>query len=505
MSGVLFAAPFVFPHVFPLSWFSLVPLFHLIRKAQTSRRAFLLGWFAGLVVNILGFYWLFYTIRIFGGYNITFSLFIFSTLAIYSGLALGFFSLVVKICGFGPLSLYPALFWTAIEFCFPHLFPWHLANSQANFLTFIQTADLVGPYGTSFLLVWFNTTCYKILANLYFSKVEAGALARNAAVIASVLMLVLMYGHFRLSIVSKELSQAPVLKVAAVQGNIDVSMKGDVSLMENNLQTYKRLTLKAQGAPLVVWPESAIEFPFPDSLPELPLKFRPQLPTEEAFFVFGGKSFRGNPSGINAELFNSAFLTDSRGRILARYHKQVLLMFGEYVPFFSFLSRMQLTPENSGVFSAGTGPLTLDLPNGVRLAPLICYEDLMPEVAREFVARKGAMLLINVTNDAWFGNTAAPWQHARLAQWRAIETRRAMVRATNTGLTSVINPMGELVESIPAFTPGVLTSDVPLMEVKTFYVRFGDWFAWLATSISVVIIAWHLRESLYRPLTRPPV
>lgn len=163
-------------------------------------------------------------------------------------------------------------------------------------------------------------------------------------------------------------------------------------------------------------------------------------------------------------------------------------MFGEYIPFFSVLARMQLVPENSGVFTAGSGPVTLDIPGGIKLAPLICYEDLMPQLARRFVDLKGAQLLINLTNDAWFGKTAAPWQHARLATWRAIETRRAMVRATNTGLTSVINPKGEIVETIPVFTRGVLISQVPLMQGKTLYVRFGDWFAWLGSLISVAIV-----------------
>ena len=488
VSGVLFAAPFLFPELFPLTWISLIPLFHAIQITQTSRRAFLVGWSAGLIVNISGFYWLFYTIRIFGGYNIPFSLFIFLFLAIYSGLALAFFSFVVKIYGFGPLCLFPAVFWTAIEFWFPNLFPWHLANSQSSFLTFIQTADLVGPYGTSFLLVWFNTLCYQILRYIYFAEVQLGVLARNAAILASVLMLVVIYGHLRLSAVSKEIADAPILKLAAVQGNIDVNMKGNMDWMENKLNTYKELTLAIQEAQLVIWPESAIEFSLPESLPQLPLKLRPKLPSGEAFFVFGGRSFRGNPSSINAEFFNSALLTDSDGRILALYHKQVLLMFGEYIPFFSVLSRTQLTPENSGVFTAGTGPTTLDLPNGMKLAPLICYEDLMPELAREFVAKKGATLLINLTNDAWFGNTAAPWQHARLAQWRSIETRRTLVRATNTGLTSVINPRGEIIATLPTFKADVLTSTIPLMEGKTIYVRFGDWFAWLITCVSIATV-----------------
>jgi len=125
------------------------------------------------------------------------------------------------------------------------------------------------------------------------------------------------------------------------------------------------------------------------------------------------------------------------------------------------------------------------------LAPLICYEDLMPWLSRRFVAASHANLLVNLTNDGWFGNTVAPWQHARLAQWRAIETRRSLVRATNTGVTTIINPRGEMLETLPVFSTGVLTAKVPLMRGKTFYVQFGDWFTWIVTAASLSIVIIH--------------
>ena len=323
VAGVLFAGPFVFPQLFPLTWISLIPLFHSIQRVHTWQKAFLVGWAAGLVINVFGFYWLFYTINVFGGYNFAVTVIVFFMLAIYSGLAFAFFSLGVKFCGCGPLSLYPALFWTAIEFWFPNLFPWHLANSQANFLTFIQTADLVGPYGTSFLLVWFNTICYQSLRKFNSSNVRFTALVRHPAIVLSVLILVLLYGVFRLSAVAKQASEAPVLKVAAVQGNIDVDRLGNVPRMETNVKTYKDLTLTiGDAAALVIWPESAMEFSFPQSLRQLPPKLRPTLPSEASVLAFGGRSFVGNPPSTGARFFNSAFLADSQGRILARYDKQ---------------------------------------------------------------------------------------------------------------------------------------------------------------------------------------
>jgi apolipoprotein N-acyltransferase len=139
-------------------------------------------------------------------------------------------------------------------------------------------------------------------------------------------------------------------------------------------------------------------------------------------------------------------------------------------------------------FTPGGGPYTLDLQGSIHVGPLICYEDLMPELTRAFVKTGKANVFVNLTNDAWYGRTVAPWQHARLAQWRAIETRRSLVRVTNTGITSVINPNGEMIQSLPLFKATVLKADVPLLDGETLYIRFGDWFAWSATLISLAVL-----------------
>ena len=164
-----------------------------------------------------------------------------------------------------------------------------------------------------------------------------------------------------------------------------------------------------------------------------------------ASFIFGAKSFRGNPGQPNVKAFNTAFFTDTKGRILARYHKQVLLAFGEYLPFANLLSWIPAMPFADG-FTPGPGPVVFHLPRSVRVAPLICYEDLMPELARKFVSETRANVLVNLTNDAWYGKSVGPWQHLRLAQSRAIETRRSLLRVTNTGVTSLVNAKGELVK-----------------------------------------------------------
>jgi apolipoprotein N-acyltransferase len=137
------------------------------------------------------------------------------------------------------------------------------------------------------------------------------------------------------------------------------------------------------------------------------------------------------------------------------------------------------------------------MPGGIRIGSLICYEDLMPDLSRNFVKATGANLLVNITNDAWYGKSVGPWQHARLAQSRAIETRRSLLRVTNTGVTSLVNAKGELVQSLPMFVPEVLKADVDILEGETYYVRYGDWFAWIMT----IITLWLMMNVLRRRLT----
>lgn len=483
LTGILLALPFVFPLLFFAAWIALVPLLLKLRQREGMMRAFLSGWLAGGVANLLGFYWLDYTIRVFGGFPHGASQAIFLVFSAYGALPLALFALLVRLCGFGPLYLYPALFWVALEFSFPQLFPWHLANSQASFLSFIQTADLVGPYGASFLLAWLNTMLY---AAVFLPERDrtysAGAVALSALLVVS-----LAYGHWRVKNVELEAKAAPVVKVAAVQGDIDIQRKWNIAFLASNLNSYRELTATVGDARLVIWPETAVEAWLPENILELPPEILPSLPRDAAL-IFGARSFRGSPAGPNVKAFNSAFVADNQGRVGGYYHKQVLLAFGEYLPLAGLLSRLPGVPPIGDGFTPGPGPRTLELPSGVKIAPLICYEDLMPMLARRFVSESGANLLVNLTNDAWFGNTVAPWQHARLAQWRAIETRRYLIRVTNTGLTSVINPRGEILQSLPLFSSGVLTTKVKVMEGETLYVRFGDWFPWVITLVSLAIL-----------------
>jgi apolipoprotein N-acyltransferase len=487
LSAVLLAVPFLAPILFPLTWVAFVPLFWVIDYAKNLRQAVFSGWLTGFVGHLLGFHWLVYTINVFGGLAYPLSVIVFLIYAALQAIQIAIFAFLVRRFGGGPGQIFPPLFWVSVEFLFPRLFPWYLANTQSSFSWLIQTADLTGPYGAAFLIMWFNA----IIAGALFKPArDSRRLWISTVIFQACFVGSLIYGFWRLDQVAAQLNTAAKLPIAAVQGNIDVGMKWDPKQMNANLDAHTKLTQGISGVQVVLWPESAIEEWLPENLQALPAPFVNSLQLKDAYFIFGARSFRGKLGGPNVKAFNTAFLTNPKGLVLERYHKQVLLAFGEYIPFSGLLGLLPGMPFVEG-FTAGDGPQTFDLPGGVRIAPLICYEDLMPELSREFVREKKANLLVNLTNDAWYGKTVAPWQHARLAQWRAIETRRGLLRVTNTGVTSIINAKGEIVETLPIFAPAVLKTRVEILEGETFYVRFGDAFAWGITLIAVAIVLAH--------------
>jgi apolipoprotein N-acyltransferase len=488
LTAVLLAAPFLKPGLFPLAWIAFLPLYWCVLRARTARKAFLRAWAAGALAHIIGFYWIDHTVRVFGGIPIGLSEIVLLGFAVLNSLHIALFGLVVYFCGLGPLMLFPPVLWTAIEFFAPQLFPWHFANTQAAFLAFVQSADLFGPYGASFLLAWTSAVLY----GLFFTPDSRRRRFAGAAVCASALIANVGYGELRLTQTAAQMSAAPKVDIAAIQGSVDIDMKWDPGRVEANLKPYLDLTRQTPGARLYLWPESAVEAWVPEDAERLPPELMPSLPPGSSL-MFGARSFRGDPRGPDVKAFNSAFHVDAGGRMLGHYHKQALLAFGETLPLAPVLGKIPFMPPIGEGFTRGEGPVTLDA-GGVKAAPLICYEDIMPEFARAAVAQKNANLLVNMTNDAWFGRTVAPYQHARLSQLRAIETRRTLVRVTNTGLTTVIDARGETVQDLPIYTPAVLTVKVELMEGKTPYVKYGDWFGWMVTVAAVGIIVWSWKK-----------
>lgn len=191
--------------------------------------------------------------------------------------------------------------------------------------------------------------------------------------------------------------------------------------------------------------------------------------------------------------FNAALLVDPATRIIDRYAKRRLLAFGERIPMEDYFPFLRNISPTIGNLTPGTGGVVA-LPNGTRIGPLICYEDILPDMGRQAV-QQGATLLVNLTNNAWFGPTYAPYQHRQLAAFRAIENRVYLVRATNTGLTSIIDPLGREHAALPTDQPGTRVHATQLLRMPTIYTRYGDWFAQLCSVTALLLPLWYWRSS----------
>ncbi|MGH3055419.1 MAG: apolipoprotein N-acyltransferase, partial [Gaiellaceae bacterium] len=302
---------------------------------------------------------------------------------------------------------------------------------------------------------------------------------------------VVAYGAWRLPEVERAIASAPSVRVALVQGNVGIKEKGDVRYFDVNLDTYQRLSEPLQEATdLIVWPETVNQRWVAVDAEQLEGKENPfdRLRTD---LIFGGLAFRLlGPK--EAEEFNSAFVVGPNGVVLGRYDKRILMPFGEYLPFASYLPFIKsLSPETGG-FTVGTTATVFDVAGKVKVGQLICYEDLLASMSRH-ATQAGAEVLLNILNDAWYGNTAAPYQHQALALWRAIENRRYLLRGSNSGVTSIIDAAGRVVAEGGLFTSEVVTGSVPRLQLETFYTRHGDVFGWgvVAAAVALLVFTRH--------------
>ncbi len=322
-----------------------------------------------------------------------------------------------------------------------------------------------------------------------FSSLESFSLKKKLpfaeiAVAAILTAGVVWYGLMRLELYEKQ--SAKTLTVALVQGNIAQDVKWEPAFLDKTMQIYSRLTLDtaAEKPDLVVWPEAATPFYFQHEA-----KYQEMvagiMKRVGAYLLLGSPAW--DQSGGEAKFFNSAFLISPEGQIRGRYDKIHLVPYGEYVPLkqlFPFIEKMVV---GIGDFSSGNEAKTLQLPSG-SFGTLICYEIIFPDLVRRF-AEKGAGFLVNITNDAWFGRTAAPYQHLSMAALRAVENRRCIARAANTGVSAIIDASGRIVRQTKIFTPADLTGIISIYEEKTFYTRYGDIFARLCLIAGLAFLA----------------
>lgn len=465
-SGALVAAAFLRFWLYPLAWLALVPLIVASWLAHSQRQAAWLGWLAGVATNLPAFYWLVYTIRVFGGFPYPVALFFYLVLTAFTALQFALFAWFVRVARGRPLwGLVPAAGWVVLEFFYPNLFPWRLANSQMEALRLIQSGDFAGPYLLSFAMVWVAAA----LALLLLSGTWKPLLAAGALVAG-----LWLYGQWRLVAIDQAMQGAPVLRVALVQGNVGIEEKGDVRYFAVNLEKYRRLSDAVQDrVDLVVWPETVHQHWIPTTETVLAGEANP-FPELRTSLIFGGLAYRPL-NEEQAEQFNSAFWMQPGGVLRGRYDKRILMPFGEYIPGGSYFPAVYALSPETGRFTRGESVRVFDLDGKGRIGQLICFEDIVGSMPR-WTTLAGAEVLVTILNDAWYGDSAAPYQHQALAIWRSIENRRFLLRGSNTGVTSIVDAAGRVVAQGGLFTEEVVTGEARRLRIRSPYTVLGDWF-----------------------------
>jgi apolipoprotein N-acyltransferase len=484
-TALLIAAPAFQESLWPLTWGALVPLFLALRTASPGR-AFLLGWWTETLSTWLGFYWLIGTMVRFGYIAVPLSVLFFGIIGIGNGVRLGLFAWWIRLTRAtnGPWWYHlflPACTYVALDYLFPRVFPWYLGFTQLPAKLLIQTADLTGVHGITFLLV-----ASSIVGASFFP--HPGQAARTARpllclVFGSLVLLNVAYSIWRMPQVTRAMQQAPTLRLGLIQPNIGIYEKGDRANRPKHLRLQADMSraLLAQQPDLIIWPETMYPYLVPTHTTHLDLPSG--LENRDVSWLIGALTYEWHDS--QRQVFNSALLLAPDTRILGRYNKQKLLAFGEYIPLKRYVPFLRNLSPTIGNLTPGSGGL-VTLPNGVSIGPLICYEDILPALGRQAV-RQGAQLLVNLTNDAWFGRTRAPFLHRSLAAFRAIENRVYLVRVTNTGLTSIIDALGREQLALPLYQRMASVHTIEPLQLSTLYTRFGDWFAQLSSILTLLL------------------
>lgn len=489
LTGALLFLSFPTWELYPLAWIAFVPLFFAIQK-QTLSRAFFLGWIAGLVYFAGTLSWVTISMHNYGKIPWTISYLIMLLLVAYLAVYVGVFTGVLTYLfpGWsGPALFFAPALWSALEFTRGHLmtgFPWsNLGYSQYRFLPMIQIADIASVYGVGFVILLVNAALFIAIK---ISLKDRRAAWRPFLVGLSAVVLTFLYGLFRLS---QPMESPRSIAVAVIQGNIEQEKKWDAQFREETIGIYRKLSLESlkKGSPpeLVVWPESAAPFFFQSEAVYRDTLLR--LARDGSFhLLFGSPAFKPAPAGQVA-LLNSAYMVSPTKGVTARYDKIHLVPFGEYVPLSSLLFFVNKMVEGIGEFIPGEDPLVMETPSA-KVGTVICFEVIFPEVVRRFVD-KGAEVMTTITNDAWFGNSAAPYQHFSMVVFRSIENRVPFARAANTGISGFIDAHGRIKETSPLFVQAALSEVLHPGFRRTLYTAYGDFFAIACVIITLLSAA----------------
>ncbi|MBN2406121.1 MAG: apolipoprotein N-acyltransferase [Elusimicrobia bacterium] len=450
--GFWFLAPFVF-----------VPF--ILELAGTPRgglkKAFIESWLAGILANMIVLYWIYYTL-IWNGAGAPVSALGYILLCAYLGLYWGVFGLftacIVRRGRNYMLFLVPSA-WVMLEYLRAFIltgFPWLFTGyALAGIPAFIQTADVAGVYGISFAVIFVNTS-----VALFFR-----ARMKRYLVIPAVLLVFLYF--YGLAAMDRN-EAAPDMRVSVLQGNISQYQKWDPRFRAKILESYGILHgLAARFEPgLIIWPETALPAGL-TSDPVMERYMRSLVSEAGAYEVIG--SIETRERGV---YYNSAYLVTPQGGIMQPYRKRHLIPFGEFIPFRRLLSVFIGVLNEVGDFSPGEEAVILKA-GEYNIGVGICFEGIFPGLVRDLF-RKGADIFVNITNDGWYLDTAAPEQHFIHSIMRAVENRSFVIRAGNTGISAVISPSGEVLQKTELLKYDILNARAGRTGRRTLYSKYGD-------------------------------
>jgi apolipoprotein N-acyltransferase len=434
----------------------------------------------------------------------------FLLLGIYLGSYFGLFGLALNLVSEKtrlPYFLLVPCIWVSVEY-FRSLggfwaLPWpFLGYSQFLNLPLIQVSSLTGVYGVSFLIVMVNAALTEIV--LHYLEAKSGASRKNiggvitpAVISAGLVVASIVHGHY----VMGRISQTGRLRLAVIQGNIPQELRWNPRLREQHREKHIQLSRQAANSgpvSLIVWPETTVQGSLAQNKDLLDTFVA--LSRETGAYVLVGGAERpkfGSSEPRAKSTSNSAFLISPKGDIAGRYDKIRLLPFGEYLPLKNFPWPSRIASAwTAGEFAPGSDYTLLSL-DGVKFAVTICWENIFPDLFRQFV-KQGANFTINITNEAWFGETAAPYQFMAMSVFRAVENRISIARAANTGVSGFIDPLGRILGTVKIankdiFVEGYLVKDISLSQGGTFYTKHGDVFVFGCLGWLLVMVLLSIR------------
>lgn len=498
----------VFPKInfYVLSWIAMVPLLYALLRGRggegemcdsegrslrpfTLWQGFVIAWLNGIIWYLGTDYWVFPVMTGYGGLHWLLAAPVTLAAAFGMGLHHALFGLLVvlmarrsNVGNRRPLLMAP-FFWVAIELARDRItgFPWNLlGNAQVDNVPFARIAQTAGVYGLSFAIMLVN--CAFVAALLLRGQRRKNLLI--SAVAAAIAM--------QIGVLAQPAPFVATQQAVLVQQNVPLLNQSDWTprYFDQTISTLARVSVEAakpirssENPGLIIWPESPAPFFIAD--PRLQQWLVAMAQDTNSYLVVGSLGETQDAKG-KQQLLNSALVMDPHGNVIGRYDKIHLVPFGEYVPFQDLLFFASKLTREVGDFGRGTQRKVFEL-GGTHGGIFICYESVFPEEVREFTAN-GAQVLINISDDLWYGETGAPAQHLQMARMRAVENHRWILLATNNGTTASIDPFGRVVKQVPRNARIALVAPYSPQNESTFYSRYGDVFAWACVVISLIAV-----------------